>query len=478
MLVSLAVWGLAALPGFAQSVGLSGTITNKANGQKLQGVIVRLVKANLADTTDSLGAYRIGNATGIRAAASGRAEGASLFLAGSSLSLRAAESGDIRVTLFNLLGAPVAELFRGRMDAGVKSISLPSGLSLSDLYVIRLERNGLRGYYEFIPSAPAGSGLIPIGPGHVGVGPRNEAAGPQDAASRNSAFGKMASAKTAAAAAAVDTLRISRSGYKAVDIALDAFTGVHDAALQPEGTGCAAGVLCWDFEEGKIPDGWTAYRNEFTGTILVDGTKPHKGAFALHAKDLMGGKEGSQGGPKKTIKYTLPADFGPVLWGRAYVYMTPARPASHAGLFNARYPRPGSTATAVNTLDWYEFATYQQTYMAVWHPPEPPGFPEWVLHSDKPAVLDAWACLEWAFDGANGDAPEAADPRVWVDGYELSWPEKFTFSDPAGAAKPKMEKAKNFTFLETGVYLYQGLPQATNWWIDDLAVGARRIGCN
>jgi hypothetical protein len=41
-----------------------------------------------------------------------------------------------------------------------------------------------------------------------------------------------------------------------------------------------------------------------------------------------------------------------------------------------------------------------------------------------------------------------------------------------------MEKAGNFTFLETGVYLYQGLTQATNWWIDDLAVGTGRIGCD
>jgi hypothetical protein len=441
LLVSIAVCGLAALPSLAQSVGLSGTITNKANGQKLEGVTIRLVKANLADTTDSLGAYRIGNATGIRARGNGAVDDASVFLTGSNLFLRVTRVSDIRVTLFNLLGAPVTELFRGRAEAGTKSIALPRGLPATDMFVIRLERNGLRDYYEFIPSAPA-------------------------------------SAKKASAAAVVDTLRISRSGYKTLDIALESLTGAHDAALEPEGTGCSAGVLCWDFEEGKIPDGWTTYRNEFTGTLLVDGTKPHKGAFALHAKDLVGGKEGNQGGPKKTIKYSLPAEFGPVLWGRAYVYMTPARPASHAGLFNARYPRPGSAATAVNALDWYEFATYQQTYMAVWHPPEPPGFPEWVLHSDKPAVLDAWACLEWAFDGANGDAPEAADPRVWVDGYELSWPDKFTFSDPAGAAKPKMEKAKNFTFLETGVYLYQGLSQATNWWIDDLAVGTRRIGCN
>lgn len=240
---------------------------------------------------------------------------------------------------------------------------------------------------------------------------------------------------------------------------------------------CGVDILCWDFEEGRIPNGWSTYRNQLNGSLLVDDTKPHKGKYALHAKDIQGVKEGEMDGSKHTIQYLLPANFGPILWGRAYVYTTPERPDAHAGLFNARYPRPNSASTDVNTLDWYEVASYQQTYMAIWHPPEPPGFPEWVLLSDKKVVLNDWACLEWQFDAANGTNPEAADPRVWVNGVELSWPKKFVYSNPAGAPKPTMEKARSFTFIETGVYLYQDLTQISNWWIDDLAVGTHRIGC-
>jgi hypothetical protein len=151
---------------------------------------------------------------------------------------------------------------------------------------------------------------------------------------------------------------------------------------------------------------------------------------------------------------------------------------SHAGLFNARYPRPGSTATTIDKLDWYEVATYTHNYMTVWHPPETPGYPEWVQVSDVPLILDNWACLEWLFDAANGDQPQAADARMWLDGAELTWPTSFVFSDPATTIRPFHEKAANFTVLETGTYLYQGLPVATNWWIDDLAIGQRRIGCN
>ncbi|MBZ4394128.1 hypothetical protein [Myxococcus sp. AS-1-15] len=253
----------------------------------------------------------------------------------------------------------------------------------------------------------------------------------------------------------------------------------HPASSERTGaTGCSApGTLCWDFEEGRLPEGWTPFRDEFSGQLLVDATRAHGGRYSLHASQLVGGREGEQGGPKKTVRFQLPKDFGPVLWGRVHVYVTPARPASHAGLFNARYPRPGSQDTAFEALDWYEVATYQEKYMAIWHPPEPPGFPEWVQVSDTPLVLDRWACVEWLFDGANGDAPQAAEPRVWLDGVELKWPRTFVFSDPPTEAPLIREKARDFTVLEAGVFLYQGLSTPTDWWLDDLAVGPRRVGC-
>ena len=248
-------------------------------------------------------------------------------------------------------------------------------------------------------------------------------------------------------------------------------------ALRPDsGVGCSAPqTLCWDFEQGMIPEGWSPSRDDFNGTLVVDATKAHRGMYSLHAKDFSGGTPGQQGGPKKTITYALPANFGPVLWGRAFVFTTPAAPDSHAGLFNARYPPPNSTATAMETLDWYEVATFTQKYMAIWHPPEPPGYPEDVLVSETPAVVGKWVCLEWLFDGANGTASEAAQPRMWVDGTELTWPLAFTYPD---GGPPFREKTASFTELETGIYLYQGLTQVTNWWIDDLGVGPRRIGCN
>ena len=225
------------------------------------------------------------------------------------------------------------------------------------------------------------------------------------------------------------------------------------------------------------PTGWTAYRNEFNGSLAVDNTKAHHGTFALHAKGLWGGAAGADGGPKKSIRYNLPANFGPVLWGRMWVYTTIVSD-SHTGLFNARYPRPGTTDTDISKLDWYEAATYTGKYMTVWHPPEPPGFPEWVKVADTAGVTNAWSCLEWEFDGANGTQPQAADPRMWLNGTELNWPAPFVFSVPATTVRPTQEKVTNFTVLETGVYMYQWLAEpGSDTWIDELAVGKERIGC-
>src|SRR5580692_11591025 len=90
------------------------------------------------------------------------------------------------------------------------------------------------------------------------------------------------------------------------------------------------------------------------------------------------------------------------------------------------------------------------------------------------AVVNVWACLEWLFDGTSDDAGEPAEPRMWLNGSELSWPTTFIY--PANASAPTRQPVTNFIDLETGIYMYQGLTTVTNWWVDDLAVGPQRIG--
>ncbi len=94
-------------------------------------------------------------------------------------------------------------------------------------------------------------------------------------------------------------------------------------------------------------------------------------------------------------------------------------------------------------------------------------------------MLDRWTCVEWLFDGKNtADATQAALPKMWLDGTELLWPNHFTYSEPAGAACAFRDKVGNFTVIELGIVTWQEVPTPTNWWLDDVAIGTERIGCN
>lgn len=242
------------------------------------------------------------------------------------------------------------------------------------------------------------------------------------------------------------------------------------------GTGCTGKTICWDFEEGQIPAGWTKRFDQPSGELLVDNSKPYgTSKYSLHAKDIVGQQ------PQKSLIFNLPANFGPVLWGRMHLFTAGTQPAAHAGFFAAYYPPVGSATTTMTTLDWYEVASYTQAYMSIWHPPWPPGFPESVQVSDTKLVLDKWTCVEWLFDSKNdADPMQAAEPRTWLDGTELAWPTAFAYSEAQQMNEPQPKRAKgtNFTVIETGMTMWQPMPTPNNWWIDDLAVGPERIGCN
>jgi hypothetical protein len=207
------------------------------------------------------------------------------------------------------------------------------------------------------------------------------------------------------------------------------------------------------------------------GTTLVDSEKAHSGTYSLHMKNFAGDQ------PQHSLLAQLPANFGGTLWGRAYVYNTPKGPAQHGSLLKARY------ANAQNAdIDWYEVGYELANYDGIWHNPLPPsGLPEWTLRSDLPIAIDRWTCVEWLFDGQNGTQPEAADPRIWQDGVETNWIQEFEYDDPAvpmDTPRPNTPKATNFVSFEVGLTMYHVLDDVTNIYLDDLAFGSQRIGCN
>jgi hypothetical protein len=244
------------------------------------------------------------------------------------------------------------------------------------------------------------------------------------------------------------------------------------------GTGCKGAAVCYDFEECTTPAGWTVPNyptdpgegNQGAGSILVDHDKPHSGNCSLHMKDYSGNQ------PQHALLANLPASFGPVLWGRAYVFNT-ATPTQHGALIKTRYTVPNST-----DVDWYEVGYELQNYDGIWHSPLPPsGLPEWVLRSNTTIVVNNWTCVEWLFDAHNGTEPQAADPQIWQDGQAATFQPGFEYDlthTTPGQPRPVTPKATDFVQIEVGLTMYHDIDQLTNIYLDDLAFGQQRVGCN
>ena len=257
----------------------------------------------------------------------------------------------------------------------------------------------------------------------------------------------------------------------------DAGAPTDGGAVDANGTGCKGATVCYDFEECATPKGWTVPNyptdpgegNQGAGSILVDNVMPHAGKCSLHMKDFSGSQ------PQHAFIAALPANFGPVMWGRAFVFNT-ATPNSHGALVKTRYAIPNST-----DVDWYEVGYELHNYDGIWHSPLPPsGLPEWVLQSNTTIVINNWTCVEWLFDAQNGTQPQAADPRIWQDGVEVTFKPGFEYdlTNTKGLPRPMTPKASDFVGIEVGLTMYHDIDEKTNIYLDDLAFGNQRIGCN
>jgi hypothetical protein len=248
-------------------------------------------------------------------------------------------------------------------------------------------------------------------------------------------------------------------------------------ATDANGTGCKGATVCYDFEECATPQGWTVPNyptdpgegNQGAGSILVDNVMPHSGKCSLHMKDFSGSQ------PQHAFIAALPANFGPVLWGRAFVFNT-ATPTQHGALLKTRYAIPNSA-----DVDWYEVGYELHNYDGIWHSPLPPsGLPEWVLQSNTTIVVNNWTCVEWLFDAQNGAEAQAADPRIWQDGVEVTFKPGFEYdlTNTKGLPRPVTPKASDFVGIEVGLTMYHDIDEKTNIYLDDLAFGNQRVGCN
>jgi len=246
-----------------------------------------------------------------------------------------------------------------------------------------------------------------------------------------------------------------------------------DGGVNFEGTGCKGATVCYDFEECKTPTGWTVPNgegNQGAGMTLVDNVMAHSGLCALHMKDFNGDS------PQHAYLANLPTGFGPVLWGRGWVFNTSA-PTNHGALVKARYALANKP-----DLDWYEVGYELKNYNGHWHNPLPPsGLPEWILRSSTPVATGRWQCVEWLWDAQNGAMPQAADPRIWVDGQEVMFGPGLQYNgdgDNTTPNRPTTPKGTSFVSIEVGLTMYHPVDEKMDVFLDELAFGKQRIGCN
>ena len=214
-----------------------------------------------------------------------------------------------------------------------------------------------------------------------------------------------------------------------------------------------AALFSEDFESGKLsPDVWV---QNVTGnnTIEVESEKVAHGNFALRVRCPTPSNQTWA----FIMASHLPDALRQHVFGRAYMYITPAPPARHTifimgGTPGFPYNRYQEVASANGR--------WQLTYVDL----HPAGNNE-DYHSGGTPPLNRWFCLEWEFN----DHPNHA--TIWVDGqliYETNFVSRIT--------RASTDLVGNFSELALGFRLWGAAPQAFDIYYDDIALDTKRIG--
>jgi hypothetical protein len=221
---------------------------------------------------------------------------------------------------------------------------------------------------------------------------------------------------------------------------------VHSLAAQTAGP-----LFREDFESGKINRSIWTEQIAGDSIIKVQQDRVAHGKYALLVRN--------PAAASKTYALitasNIPAALRRHLFGRAYMYVTPALPARHTVFLTAG-------TTGFPKYKYEEVATlngrFQLTYVD-----QLDGGEDW--HSGGSDVpLDRWFCLEWEFN----DNPDRA--TVWVDGQKV-YETAFSFKEAGGN-----NLVGGFTDIAFGFRLWGAAPRAFDIYYDDIALDTKRIG--
>jgi hypothetical protein len=210
-------------------------------------------------------------------------------------------------------------------------------------------------------------------------------------------------------------------------------------------------IFSEDFESGALdPALWS---QQITGdnTIAVQSDKAAHGKYAL----LVRCPAPSDHTYAFITAHSVPEALRHHLFGRAYVFVTPALPDRHTILLTAgtsgfpkyKYEEVASAHTRFQ-LTYVDQVANGEDY-----------------HSAGQVPLGRWFLLEWEFN----DHPDQA--AVWVDGQPvLDTP--FTYKTPG----PSTDLVGGFTDIAFGFRLWGASPAPFDIYYDDIALDTHRLG--
>jgi hypothetical protein len=431
----------------AQPVSISGKVTS-AMGTPVKGAIVELLSDQMADTTDSNGIYQLGStAIANTTPLSGPDALQRVCYDGKNFILFSSSPTAVSLKVFSLSGALLATPYCGRINSGETRIGFGLGKLGSNIFLLNIRSNGMNDTYKF--SSITGKSFSA-----VRISPSKSLGG----------LGK---------SSAADSLQASKPGYVTYVKELSSLTGTCNITLETEGTGSAGATIFWDFEDGKLPAGAKAAAypggNPVGQMPVVDKSRAYKGTYGLHYATM-------HSAYNRIFMYTLPANWGPVMWVRAYMNFTPSLPinippdgSSHGTMFKGIY-NPQRY--------WYETGVELGKFLQIQHIPEPPGYPEWCIFNNKVPPADVWLCLEWEFNGVKDSTNNATEPRFFINGEEIPvtsrtlWDNGFQPNKPAGKYLP----AQDFIEIWMGLQAWHQWTGFDDFWFDDVAISKTRIG--
>ncbi len=247
--------------------------------------------------------------------------------------------------------------------------------------------------------------------------------------------------------------------------------------------GCGA-LFCDDFEAatlGKVPGApWTT--NMSGGTIAVDATHVHSGKQAV--KIAAAAATGYRSAMLNLQKTPFLPTASKVVYGRMLFWLDSAPKTSvHWTFIDAVGKVPGqayrayyryggqSPITSGTTFVGSELMANYDTPDSYATPAVGPSTDCW-LHADKVVVpVGKWSCAEWKFDGV------ANKMQFWLDGAEVpSLAMNGMGQGCVNQSAPYTWAAPSFDRVDIGWESYQA-DDARNMWIDDVAIGADKLGC-